>query len=156
MSCRFIGKSLSRSEDIRLIARGAHRTTAIVGAVAGYLALAACSGVDNQERVVADPNIAPSGYKTEIQAFLRSYLNDPTGIRGAFVSEPEVMDLGGVRRYASCLRFNARKSGGQYEGSRDRVVVFLNGRLDTMVPARGEMCKSATFRPFPELEKMTR
>jgi hypothetical protein len=135
---------------------GVRQTAAIAGAFAGYLLLAACSGVDNQERVVADPNIAPSGYKAEIQAFLRSYLNDPTGIRGAFVSEPEVMDLGGVRRYASCLRFNARKSGGQYEGSKDRVVVFLNGRLDTMVLARGEQCKSASFKPFPEIEKLTR
>ncbi len=134
----------------------ARRTAAIAGVLAGCLLLAACGGVHDQERVVADPNIAPSGYKTEIQAFLRTYLNDPTGIRGAFVSEPEVMDLGGVRRYASCLRFNARKSGGQYEGSKDRVVVFLNGRLDTMVLARGEQCKSASFQPFPELEKLTR
>jgi hypothetical protein len=134
----------------------ARRTAAIPGSLAGCLLLAACGGVHDQERVVADPNIAPSGYKGEIQAFLRTYLNDPTGIRGAFVSEPEVMDLGGVRRYASCLRFNARKSGGQYEGSKDRVVVFLNGRLDTMVLARGEQCKSASFQPFPELEKLTR
>jgi hypothetical protein len=134
----------------------ARRTAAIPGSLAGCLLLAACGGVHDQERVVADPNIAPSGYKAEIQAFLRTYLNDPTGIRGAFVSEPEVMDLGGVRRYASCLRFNARKSGGQYEGSKDRVVVFLNGRLDTMVLARGEQCKSASFQPFPELEKLTR
>ena len=39
-----------------------------------------------------------------------------------------------------CLRFNAKDSTGKYEGSRDRLVAFLSGRLDTLVPARKEQC----------------
>lgn len=121
------------------------------------LSLSACSTIINQPREVADPNIAPKDYRADIIAFLRNYLNDPTGIRGAFVSEPALMQLsGGVMRYASCLRFDARKSDGKYEGSKDRLVVFLSGRLDAMVPARPEQCAGAAYQPFPELEKMSR
>src|SRR5690606_13884362 len=91
--------------------------TAVV--VCAALGLGACGGVHNQPSVAADPNIAPVNYKPDIQAFLRSYLNDPTKIRGAFVSEPALMQIGGVQRYISCLKFNARKSGGDYEGSKE-------------------------------------
>lgn len=121
------------------------------------LSLSACSTILNQPREVADPNVAPADYRADIIAFLRNYLNDPTGIRGAFVSEPALMQVGGsVMRYASCLRFDARKSDGKYEGSKDRLVVFLSGRLDAMVPARPEQCANAAYQPFPELEKMSR
>jgi hypothetical protein len=118
--------------------------------------LAACSTTQNQGRVTADPNISPLNYRADIQAFLRNYLNNPSQIRGAFVSEPALMQVGGVQRYASCLRFNARKSDGQYEGSKDRLVLFLSGRLDTMVPAKPEHCASAAYQPFPELERLSR
>jgi hypothetical protein len=120
------------------------------------LALAACSSLENQPRVTADPNVAPANYKTEILAYVRAYLNDPTGIRGAFLSDPQLRQIDGVRRYASCLRFNAKKSSGEYEGSKDRVVFFLGGRLDTMVPAKPDHCAEVAFHPFPELERLTR
>lgn len=119
-------------------------------------ALAACSSFENQPRVTADPNVAPANYKTEILAYVRTYLIDPTGIRGAFLSDPELREIDGVRRYVSCLRFNAKKSSGEYEGSKDRVVFFLGGRLDTMVPAKSDHCENAAFHPFPELERLTR
>lgn len=128
--------------------------TAAVVCVA--LGLGACGGVHNQGSVAADPNIAPVNYKADIQAFLRTYLNDPTGIRGAFISEPALMQIGGVQRYASCLKFSARKSGGDYEGSKDRVVLFLAGRLDTMVTAKSDQCAKAVYQPFPEIERLTR
>jgi hypothetical protein len=124
--------------------------------VAAFLALAACSGMHNQTRIPADPNVAPTNYKADILAFLRTYLNDPTNIRGAFVSEPALMEIGGIRRYASCLRFNAKKSGGDYEGSKDRIVLFLSGRLDTMLLAKPDQCSNAAYQPFPELERLSR
>lgn len=120
------------------------------------LALAACSGMHDQPRIPADPNVPPTDYKADILAFLRTYLNDPTHIRGAFVSQPALIEIGGVRRYASCLRFNARKSGGDYEGSKDRIVLFLSGRLDTMLPAKPDQCGNAAYQPFPELERLSR
>jgi hypothetical protein len=120
------------------------------------LGVGGCGGVHNQGRVAAEPNIVPASYKAEIQAFLRTYLNDPTNIRGAFVSEPALMRIGGVERYVSCLKFNARKSSGDYEGSKERVVLFLAGRLDTMVMARADQCGKALYQPFPELERLSR
>ena len=38
--------------------------------------------------------------------------------------------------------------------SHQQAAESLN--LDTMVLARGEQCKSASFKPFPEIEKLTR
>ncbi|MDT3686109.1 MAG: hypothetical protein RO009_13825 [Pseudorhodoplanes sp.] len=120
------------------------------------LALSACGGVHNQPREAAEPNVVPVNYKPEILAFLRTYLNDPTHIRGAFVSEPALMQIGGVQRYVACAKFNARKSSGEYEGSKERLVIFLAGRLDTMLPAKGDQCGKAVYHPFPELERLSR
>jgi hypothetical protein len=124
--------------------------------VCAALSLGACGGVHNQAREAADPNIAPVNYKPDIQAFLRTYLNDPTKIRGAFISEPALMQVGGVQRYVSCLKFNARKSSGEYEGSKERLVLFLSGRLDTTVMAKPDQCAKAAYQPFPEIERLTR
>jgi hypothetical protein len=120
------------------------------------LGLSACGGVHNQRSEPAEPNIVPANYKSDILAFLRTYLNDPTKIRGAFVSEPALMQIGSTQRYASCLRFNARKSNGDYEGSKDRMVLFLAGRLDTMLMAKPDQCTKAVYQPFPELERLSR
>lgn len=125
-------------------------------AMALALGLAACGGVHNQPTIRGEANIVPASYKAEILAFLRTYLNDPTKIRGAFVSEPALTQVVGTQRYASCLRFNARKSNGEYEGSKDRLVLFLSGRLDTMVPAKPDQCANAAYQPFPELERLSR
>lgn len=120
------------------------------------LGVGACSSVQNQGRERAEPNIAPVSYKSDILAFLRTYLNDPTNIRGAFVSAPALTQIGGVERYVSCLKFNARKVGGDYEGSKERLVLFLSGRLDTMIPAKPDQCARASYQPFPELERLSR
>jgi hypothetical protein len=130
-----------------------HLQVALLCAVLG---VSACGGVHNQGRERAEPNIAPANYKAEILAFLRTYLNDPTNIRGAFISEPAMMQLGGVERYVSCLKFNARKVGGDYEGSKERLVLFLAGRLDTMIMAKPDQCAKAAYQPFPELERLAR
>ncbi len=45
---------------------------------------------------------------------MRTYLNDPTGVRDAYVSEPAQRTLDGVNRYFSCVRYTAKKTGGQY------------------------------------------
>lgn len=123
------------------------------------LTLAACGkpgGFYTQETVVAEPNVFPANYRTEILAYLRAYLNDPTGIRGAFIAEPALKQLVRVQRYAVCLRFNAKKTTGEYEGSKDRLVVFLSGRLDTMILAKSEHCAGAAWQPFSELEHLSR
>jgi len=123
--------------------------------------LSACGGVKDwphQQGVVrGEANVYPDNYKADILAFLRTYLNDPTQVRGAAISEPALkLGAAGENRYAVCVRFNARKAGGAYEGSKDRLVYFLAGRLDTMIEAKREQCAGATYQPFPELERLTR
>lgn len=119
---------------------------------------AACAkhmeGYYPQDSVTGEANVYPAAYRAETLAFLRSYLNDPRGVRDAFISEPSLRDVGGTKRYALCVRYNARKSTGQHEGAKDRLVVFLAGRLDTMIEARHDECKDAAYKPFTELQRL--
>ena len=131
------------------------RRTDIVAALFGAAMLSACAS-DPAPVVSGEPNVPPVNYKPELLAYLRTYLNDPTGVRDAYITEPSLMAVGGTQRYVSCLRFNAKNSVGKYEGSKDRVVAFLAGRFDTVALARDEQCKTANWQPFPELEKLRR
>ncbi|MGH6726237.1 MAG: hypothetical protein ACREB8_06800, partial [Pseudolabrys sp.] len=38
-------------------------------------------------------NVFPQNYKTDLMAFLRTYLNDPTHIQGAAVSQPQLKNV---------------------------------------------------------------
>ena len=104
-------------------------------------------------------NIYPSKYQQDLLAFLRTYLNDPTHIRGAAVSQPQLKYIGPGERYVACVRYNARNSDGKYLGSKDGAATYVSGKLDrffdTPQTAR-DLCKDATFAPFPELERLTR
>ena len=96
------------------------------------------------------------GYKTDIIALMRTYLNDPAGVRDAFISDPALRPIENAERYTVCLRYTARKGGGQYAASKDSVVIFREGRVDHIVDTVREMCKDAAYQPFPELERLTR
>ena len=98
----------------------------------------------------------PSNYRSETIAFLRTYLNNPAGVREAVLAEPVERTVGGRVRYVSCLRFAERQADGTYREPRERAILFINGRLDRVLPNAGEVCEGATYVPFPELEKMTR
>ncbi len=87
---------------------------------------------------------------------LRTYLNNPSGIRDATVAEPVQREFGGHTRYAVCVRFNARESDGGYKGAKERAALFVNGRLDRLIEKPEDLCKGVTYAPFPELEKLTR
>ena len=102
---------------------------------------------------------APSNYRADVLAFMRAYLNDPVGVRDAFISEPSKRTLENVERYTVCLRYNARKSGGQYAGAKEGVAIYVSGKLDRFFDGRlevQELCKGAVYAPFPELEALTR
>lgn len=101
-------------------------------------------------------NVFPAGYKADLLAFLRTYLNDPTNVREAAVSEPVLRPLGADTRYVACLRYNARDTVGKYSGARDRLAVYHRGRFDRLIENAREQCKDATYMPFPELERLTR
>ncbi|MCW5686649.1 MAG: hypothetical protein KIT85_19830 [Pseudolabrys sp.] len=129
-----------------------------------------------REAIRQSQNVFPQNYKADIIAFMRNYLNDPTGVRSAGVSLPQVKNLPTGARYASCLRYDARNSSGRYVGVKTAMAVFISGRLDRFAdtplnrqPVQGaepretaqaaevrEACKDAAYAPFPELEKMTR
>jgi hypothetical protein len=125
------------------------------------LAIAGCSAyqrdlLDAHARNEAAYKTAPLDYRGDVLSFMRTYLNDPTRVRGAFVSEPALRTLDSSDRYVACLRYNARKSDGQYAGSKDSLVLFRDGRLDRIIDNAREQCKDADYRPFPELERLTR
>ena len=130
----------------------------------GILALAvgACAG--NQDplapHMMSDEtaNVYPTNYKSEILAYLRTYLNDPTGIRDAAIGQPALRPVHDHNRYVVCLRFSARKSSGSgYAGAKDNMMVFVAGKLDRLLEAGArETCKDDTLAAFPELEHLTR
>ncbi|MGH6663363.1 MAG: hypothetical protein ACREB2_00465 [Pseudolabrys sp.] len=103
-------------------------------------------------------NVFPQNYKNDLIAFLRTYINDPTHIRGASVSQPQLKNIGPGDRYVVCVRYNARVDG-KYAGPKDGAATYVSGKLDRFVDGRKEtqeLCKDAAYAPFPELEKITR
>ena len=122
------------------------------------LALAGCNDewMRQRDRLREANTTPPISYRADIVAFMRTYLNDPTGVRDAFISEPALRSFESADRYTVCLRYNARKSNGQYSGSKDTLVLFRDGRLDRVVDNGREACKDAAYKPFPELQRMQR
>ncbi len=105
-------------------------------------------GVENQPY--------PANYRPELVALLRTYLNNPAGVREAMIAQPAQKEVGGRRRYVVCVRFNARGAGGQYAGAKERAGMYIDGRLDRIIEDAGELCAGTTYAAFPELEKLTR
>ena len=128
-------------------------------ALIGLLLLAGCSGERQFSGVEtqggAGVNVFPEKYREEILAYQRSFLNDPTGIRTAGISQPALRKVGSVERYVVCVRFNAKGPGGGYVGEREHLAIFLAGKLDQMGVTR-DLCKDAAYEPFPEMERLTR
>ena len=132
--------------------------------------LAGCGSGRSREEREARINIYPDHYRADILAALHTYVSDPIGIRDAYVSDPTVSPIGRQNRYAACVRFNARNSDGRYVGTRDVLAVFAAGRFDQFIDASTplgpaneanptfvkELCGTAEYRRFPELEAMTR
>jgi hypothetical protein len=115
------------------------------------MALAACSSSKTPE---PNPNIVPASYKQEILAALTTSLDDPTNLRDAYISDPVLTSTGSNQRYTACVRFNARDADHRYTGSTDRIAYFYAGHLNQLVEATREQCGNASYKPFPELEKL--
>lgn len=124
--------------------------------------LSACAVVDETKPITFtdDRGVSsqpfPKNYRTEVQSFLRTYLNNPVGVRDAVMAEPVERVIGGRQRYVACVRFSARESDGGYQEPRERAILFVDGRLDRIVENATEPCAGLAYAPFPELEKMTR
>jgi len=127
------------------------------------LLVAACAGSGDESKSISFTDDRggtnqpfPNSYRSEILAFMRTYLNDPAGVRDAAMADPVQRVVGGRLRYVSCLRFSARESDGNYGSPRERVIIYVDGRLDRLAEKPGETCAGAVYAPFPELEKMVR
>jgi hypothetical protein len=136
------------------------------------VALGGCAGSlfgesESQRQAEEAKNIVPVNYKGDLVAFMRTYLNDPTNLRGAAISQPELAAVGPISRYVMCVRFNAKGSNGQYAGIKDTAAIFISGKLDRLIefgPGEGserdkplrEYCAATAYQPFPELERLTR
>src|SRR6476620_5894672 len=104
-------------------------------------------------------NVYPQGYRQDLLAFLRTYLNDPSQVRSASGSQPQLKYIGQGDRYIACVRYNARNSDGKYVGSKDGAAIYVAGKLDRFLDTPKdvrELCKEVAFVPFPELERLTR
>jgi hypothetical protein len=123
------------------------------------VALCGCAEGPSAETVRA-AHVYPANYKAELVAYLRTFLNDPTRVRDAYVSEPVMAKIQGEERYVNCVRFDARNTSGSYRGSRDHVARYFGGKLEYFMELRREAnddrCRNADYQPFPELEHMTR
>jgi len=141
-----------------LISLRAGRLPGMAVALALATGLAGCNAEWLRSReLAAEANTTPPiSYRSDITQFMRTYLNDPTRIRDAALSEPALKDFDNASRYAVCVRYNARKSDGQYAGPKVSLVLFRYGRLDRIVDNAREACKDAAYQPFPELEQLTR
>jgi hypothetical protein len=104
----------------------------------------------------AAANAYPAAYKSDLLAFLRTYLNDPTHVRDASIAGPVLKPIGRTNRYVVCVRYNARKANGEYGGPKDSAAVYIGGKFNQLVEAKGEVCAGAVYQPFPELEHLTR
>jgi len=140
--------------------------------VAGLAAgLAACAGEDGRTpemRLAAweAANLYPAAYKAEILAYLRTYLNDPSNVSEAIVSQPFLRPMGLGNRYVVCLRYSAKRSSGSSGPAREHMAVFVSGKLDRFSDLRGEQakpeqakseqCSGASYAPFPEAERLAR
>ncbi len=130
-----------------------------ISALALALMCAGCGkyeGTYTQATVTGEANILPANYRADTIAFLRSWINDTSNIRDAAITEPALKQAGRVERYIVCVKFNAKNSTGKYEGTKERMIVFLAGKLDTMVDVRRDECAGARYQPFPELERLAR
>jgi hypothetical protein len=100
-------------------------------------------------------NLYPQAYRAEIMAYLRTYLNDPSGLKEAAISEPVLKPMGLGNRYVSCVRYRAKGGSGELGSVKDHLVVFVGGKLDAFKEGK-DQCGGATYAPFPELETLAR
>jgi hypothetical protein len=131
---------------------------ALVAAVLG-----GCSGSDSPSPFAfgkvndpppPDPKLFPAQYKTEIAEFMRTYLNNPTKVKDALVGQPVLKTVAGQPQYVTCVRYNARDSKNQYEGSKTNLAIFLGGRLNQFLDGRPDLCADLAYQRYPEIESM--
>ena len=63
--------------------------------------------------------------------------------------------VAGPPRYVSCVRYNPRGTGDQYEGITERAAIFFSGDITQFIKSTPELCGgNVVYQRFPELEKL--
>ena len=138
------------------------RLLAVVSLLILGFFLAGCGGGERSDLGISNsfspnaPQPFPANYRVDLIAFLKTYLNDPRGIRDASLAEPSLREVRTRKLFVACLRYNARDPNGVYAGASERAVVFVDGRLDRLIEDGKEFCTAAIYQPFPEMEKLVR
>jgi hypothetical protein len=157
----------------------ARRRLVVAGTACALLAtpLANCAG-NGHARSDERANVYPENYRSELLGFLHTYINDPTQIRDAAIAEPVLRlvsdtpdrgnspldkisrsferSSGPQERYIVCVRYNAKDRDGRYTGLKQGMVVYTGGRFDRLYEQRQGPCEQANYKPFPELEALSR
>ena len=122
---------------------------------AAVLVLASCSSGDYLGKPKEpEPNIVPTNYKNEIIMNLKQTLIDPTNVKDAQITDPFLTQGAKDPRYVVCIRSNSRGYHREYLGPKDRIAYFFAGNLNQLIDAKPEQCAKASYKPFPELEKL--
>src|SRR5260221_4539378 len=116
------------------------------------LALIGCSS--SSKEPPENPNVFPADYKNEILNTMTTTLDDPTNIRGAYISDPVLRRAGSDERYNGCVRSESRDPSKQYTGSKERIGFFYCGHLQPVVDAAQEKSGYTAPRPIPKTEKI--
>jgi hypothetical protein len=101
-----------------------------------------------------DPSVFPAKYRTDVAAFMRTYLNNPTKVKDAYIAQPVLRPIDGVAHYVTCVRYNPRDSTNRYEGEQTNLVDFLGGKLNQFLPGNPETCSGLNYQRYPEIESM--
>jgi hypothetical protein len=148
---------IGRCQRIAVRRAGALRRGApllLAAALSGCASYSTEPSPEEQRAAWEARNVYPQNYRPEILAYMRNYLNDPTSVRDALVSAPELKAMGLGNRYVSCLRYGLKNVGGPSPG-REHIVIFVGGKLDAVREAR-DQCAGAAYAAFPELERLAR
>ncbi len=158
-----VGNNAGRGMRVLAVARGLFGALLVLFAAGGCSTDLEPTEAELKARWEAQ-NVFPQTYKSDLLAFLRTYLNDPSHIRGAALSQPQRKPVGQGERFVACVRYNARNTDGKYIGPKDSAVIYVSGKLDHYIDGVTkdaairvkELCKDAVLAPFPELERLTR
>jgi hypothetical protein len=100
-------------------------------------------------------NTLPADYKQELAAFLRTYIENPRQVRDASIGTPVLRPVGsGQPRYVTCVRYNPRNFENKYEGNKEKLAVFIDGKMNQFVDSDPQICPGLAYQRYPEIENM--
>ena len=133
-----------------------HQSRATVLLVVWAVLLAGCH---YEPKIEENAVPRPEEYKEQIESFVRNQLADPTGIRGAFISQPALRPVSqNTMRYVICFKYDARDNADRrrYSGVKEFAAIFYDRRIQQFAAATPEFCGQAAYQPYPEVQKLCR